>query len=127
MAYNFLVVDDSATVRAVFEKTLRLAGLPVGEVHHAGDGSEALAVLGRAWVDLVLTDLNMPGMNGYELVERMRAEGLLAQTPVVVVTTEGSEPRIAALRAAGVRAYVRKPFTPEQIRETVQSILGGPA
>jgi two-component system chemotaxis response regulator CheY len=126
MAYNVLVVDDSATVRAVVVKTLHLCGLPLQEVHQATNGREALAVLQAHWIDLVLTDINMPEMDGLELVRAMAADGLLGTIPVVVVSTEGSETRIDELRLQGIRGYIRKPFTPEELSGVVRAALGGP-
>jgi two-component system chemotaxis response regulator CheY len=125
MAYNILIVDDSQTVRAVIRKTLDLAGIEVGEIHEAGNGQEALDVLGKHWLDLVFADINMPVMTGLELVDRMSADGLLKTVPVVIVSTEGSSTRVEQLKAKGVSAYVRKPFTPEIIRSVVEEVLGG--
>ena len=123
MSYNILVVDDSVTVRSVIAKTLDLAGVPVGQLYQAANGQEALAVLGETWVDLVFADINMPVMNGIEMVDRMSADGMLKTVPVVIVSTEGSATRIEELRAKGVRAYMRKPFTPERLREVVNEVL----
>lgn len=125
MAYNVLVVDDSATVRAVVVKALHLSGLPLQEVMLAANGREALAVLRDHWIDLVLTDIHMPEMDGFELVRAMSADGLLGTVPVVVVSTEGSETRIDELRLQGVRGYIRKPFTPEELSGVVRAALGG--
>ena len=124
MALNILVVDDSETVRAVIEKTLRLAQVPVGQLLEAANGREALDVLNDNWVDLVLCDINMPVMGGVEMIAHMREDDLLKDVPVVVVSTEGSKTRIDDLLAQGVAAYVRKPFTPERIREVVDGIIG---
>lgn len=124
MAINTLIVDDSTTVRAVLAKTLRLAGVPVGDLHQAGNGKEALAILQDAWVDLIFTDINMPEMNGIELIEALSKDGLMESVPVIVVSTEGSTTRIEEVKAKGVRAYLRKPFTPESVREVVEDILG---
>lgn len=126
MALNILLVDDSTTVRAVIARSLELAGVPVGTLHQAGNGREALAVLGREWIDLVFADINMPVMNGVEMIEKMREDGLLQTIPVVIVSTEGSVSRIEQLRAAGVRAYIRKPFTPELLRQVVEDTVGVP-
>ncbi len=125
MGYNILVVDDSATIRAVIGKTLGLAGVPVTQLYEAGNGREALEVLGAQWIDLVFADINMPEMNGIEMVERMSADGMLGTIPVVMVSTDGSRTRIEELLARGIRAYVRKPFTPEVIRKVVNEVLGG--
>mgnify|MGYP006290034947 CR=1 FL=1 len=125
MAYDILVVDDSETVRAVVAKTLRLAGVPLNTLHQAGNGQEGLAVLGEHPVDLVFTDINMPVMSGVEMVERMQQDPGLRAVPVVVISTEGSRKRMEELKEKGVRAYVRKPFTPEGLKEVVDSLLGG--
>jgi two-component system chemotaxis response regulator CheY len=124
MSLNVLIVDDSATTRAIIAKSLALSGLPLGEVHHAGNGLEALQKLEQVWVDLIFADINMPVMNGVEMVERMNAKGILANVPVIVVSTDGSATRMAHLKAQGVRAFVRKPFAPETVRDVVQDLLG---
>lgn len=125
MALNVLLVDDSDVTRAMIAKTLRLAELPIGEVVEAANGEEALEVLDRHWVDLILADLNMPVMDGMQMVEKMAEDGLLSTIPVVIVSTEGSMPRIDRLKAKGVAAYVRKPFTPQDIRDVVEEVLEG--
>ncbi|MDX9974040.1 MAG: response regulator [FCB group bacterium] len=125
MALNVLIVDDSATLRAVIIKTLRMAELPIQEVYEAPNGEEALKALRDNWVDLVFTDLNMPVMDGLAMVDRMAQDDLMKTTPVIVVSTEGSATRIEELKSKGVRAFVRKPFTPELIRETVERVLEG--
>ncbi|MCP3885883.1 MAG: response regulator [Propionibacteriaceae bacterium] len=124
MAYNILLVDDSPTVRAVLKKTLALAQVPTNEIHQAGNGKEALDILADNWIDIVFADINMPIMGGVEMVEKMGDDGMLRTIPVVVVTTEGGTTRMEQLLARGVRAYVRKPFTPEIIRNVVLDILG---
>ena len=123
MHLNVLVVDDSAVMRAMIVRTLRLTGLPLGDVHEAADGAEALDRLRQAWVDLMLLDLNMPIMNGMQVVERLRADPETADLKVIVVSTEGSETRIDHLARQGV-AFVHKPFTPEQLRDTVLRVTG---
>ena len=124
MALNILVVDDSVTVRAVIRKTLQVAEVPVGELYEAGNGAEALDVLKDEWIDLVFADINMPIMTGVEMVEKMAEDGLLKSIPVVVVSTEGSKTRIEELKAKGISAYIRKPFTPEEVKLVVEQITG---
>jgi len=124
MAYNILVVDDSAIVRAVIKKTLDLAGVDVGELYEAGDGKDGLAVLEDKWVDLVLADINMPVMTGIEMIEKMAEDGMMKTVPVIMISTEGSQTRIEELKAKGVRAYIRKPFTPELVKEVIDEVLG---
>ncbi|HUX06025.1 MAG TPA: response regulator [Acidobacteriota bacterium] len=123
MAYNVLVVDDSVTVRAVIAKTLEIAGVPINELYQASNGQEALDLMAENWVDLIFADINMPVMNGIEFVERMSTEGLLGTIPVVIVSTEGSATRIEQLLRKGVSAYIRKPFTPEMLREVVDRVM----
>lgn len=125
MAYNVLIVDDSATTRSIVAKALRHAGIALGELFEASDGIEALELLREQWVDIVFADLNMPRMGGIELVEHMVASDLLSSVPVVIVSTEGRQERIDALRARGIAAYLRKPFTPEQVGEIARSLLEG--
>lgn len=124
MALNILIVDDSETVRAVIAKTLNLAGVEIRELHHAANGREALEILAAHWIDLVFADINMPVMGGLEMLEKMGADGLLKTIPVVIVSTEGSIRRIEQLKASGVSAYIRKPFTPEELRRVVDDIVG---
>lgn len=124
MSLNILIVDDSATVRSVVRKALRLAELPLNNVVEAANGAEALRMLREQWIDLVLTDINMPEMNGLELIDAMKKDSLLASIPIVVISTEGSATRIEETKQAGVNAYLRKPFHPEQIKEIVEEVLG---
>jgi len=119
MAFNVLVVDDSDVIRLMIAKTLKLAQIPVGAFHEASNGREALSVLKNEWVDLVLADINMPVMNGVEMLERMRGNPELADIPVVVVSTEGASERVSGMLENGVTAWIRKPFTPEAIRDVV--------
>lgn len=123
MALNILIVDDSEIVRAVIVKSLDLANVPVTEIFQASNGKAALEILGANWVDLVFADINMPIMNGVEMVERMSEDGMLKTIPVVIVSTEGSATRVDGLKAKGVRAYVRKPFKPEEIRAVIEQVI----
>lgn len=122
MALNILVVDDSEIVRAVIIKSLDLARVPVKEIYQASNGRQALDVLAKQWVDLVFADINMPVMGGLEMIEKMSEDGLLNTIPVAIVSTEGSATRVGDLKAKGVRAYVRKPFKPEEIGQVVQQL-----
>ncbi len=119
-----LVADDSAIVRSVLRRSIAMSGLEVERVIEASDGQEALALLGRTRVDVVLADVNMPVLSGPELLERMRSEPGLAGTPVIIVSSERGERRIEELRRGGASAYVTKPFRPEQIEQTLREVLG---
>jgi two-component system chemotaxis response regulator CheY len=123
MAVNILVVDDSAVMRSMIQKTLRLCGLQIGEIHQAGNGREGLEALEANWIDLVIVDINMPVMNGEEMIERIHARTEWAGIPIVVVSTEGSQTRIERLQRQGVR-FVHKPFSAESIRDMVKEMLG---
>lgn len=122
MSLNILVVDDSDVIRSMIARTLTLTEIPIGAVFEASNGREALDVLDDSWVDLVLADINMPVMNGEEMLESMRANAEMADTPVIVVSTEGASERVEQLLANGVSAWIRKPFTPEQIRDVILSV-----
>ena len=124
MAYNVLIVDDSSVVRSVIGKTIMLAKIPVAETFYAENGKEALTLLDEHWIDIVFADINMPVMNGVEMVEHMVENGTIDSIPVVIVSTEGSASRIEQLKAKGVKGYVRKPFTPEKVRGIFKEILG---
>lgn len=125
MPYNILIVDDSETVRTVIARTLEMAGVSISNLYQASNGAEALEVMKNNWIDLVFSDINMPVMGGVEMIERMQESDLLGTVPVVVVSTEGSKTRIDDLMGKGVRAYIRKPFTPEKVKAVVEELLGG--
>jgi two-component system chemotaxis response regulator CheY len=124
MATNILVVDDSGTMRGMIKRTLAISGLDVGEVFEAANGIEALAQMDRHAISVVLLDINMPVMNGLQLLERIHDDPRLRGIPVIIASTEGSETRIRALLQAGARGYVRKPFRPEQLRDILTPIVG---
>ncbi|MEW6184198.1 MAG: response regulator [Thermodesulfobacteriota bacterium] len=123
MAYNVLIIDDSQTMRKVIIKALSLSGFELGDCREAGNGQEALEVLEAHWIDLILTDLNMPVMNGWELVRRLKDHPTYAGIPVVLITTEGSETRLKELFDLGVRDYIKKPFHPETLRDVLTRIM----
>jgi two-component system chemotaxis response regulator CheY len=125
MALNIMIVDDSETVRSVLAKALRLSGVEVNELHQAANGREALDLMAANWIDLIFCDINMPVMGGVEMIEAMQTDEAINNVPVVIVSTEGSKTRMEQLKSKGVVAYIRKPFTPETIRSTVESVIGG--
>ncbi len=125
MVFNTLVIDDSPVMRSIIIRTLRLSGVPVGEVYEAGHGAEALEVMGERWVDLALVDINMPVMNGEDFIRRVRQNPETRDLAIVVVSTESSETRIAEITESGA-GFVHKPFTPEVLREMILQITGVP-
>ena len=124
MALNIMIVDDSPVMRAFIRKVVGLTGLDGGEYCEAGDGEDALKLLKERWVDLILTDINMPNMNGEEFVRRLESDELLRTIPVVVVSTDSSQNRVQQMLALGAKGYVTKPFPPEALRDEVERILG---
>ncbi len=124
MSVKILVVDDSAVARRVVIKTLEMSGSAVSEIVQAADGSQGLAAVARERPDLVITDLNMPVMDGIEMLMKLREAPETNELPVIVVSTEGSETRLAQVRAAHA-AFVRKPFTPEELVRAVISAITG--
>ncbi|HBF42697.1 MAG TPA: response regulator [Desulfobacteraceae bacterium] len=123
MALNILIVDDSSVMRAMILKTMRMSGLPLGETYQASNGQEGLDALKDHWIDLVIVDINMPIMNGEEMIDNMREEPDMCDIPIVVISTEGSETRIERLKGKGA-SFIRKPFSPETIRDTVKAVTG---
>jgi len=124
MAYNILIVDDSRSMRKVIRKVIGLSGFKVGECWEAENGQEALDILKGSWVDLILSDLHMPVMNGLELLRRLKEDESLRDLPVVFITTESNENRLQELLTLGARGCIRKPFHPEVIRTYLAQIMG---
>jgi two-component system chemotaxis response regulator CheY len=121
MAKCILIVDDSETVRQVLQLALGNAGYQVVE---AEDGFDALEKLSASQVDMLITDLNMPNMDGLELIKKVREEGKHRFTPIVMLTTESSEEKKKAGREAGASGWIVKPFKPEQLLKVVKMVLG---
>ena len=124
MAFNLLIVDDSNSMRTVVKKIVGLTGLEVNQVLEADNGRKALDVLGGSWVDVVILDINMPEMNGLELLQRMNEEPLMKNIPVVMMTTEASEAHMQSAFELGAKGFIRKPFVPEELRKTLLAVLG---
>ena len=118
-----LIVDDSSVMRKIVERSLRQAGLDELVVHEAGSGVEGLEILRGQNFDLILSDINMPSMDGLEFVRQIREQKLAPGVPVVMITTESSEEHVKQAIQAGARGYIRKPFTAEQVKERVLMLL----
>jgi two-component system chemotaxis response regulator CheY len=118
-----LIVDDSTVMRKIVERSLRQAGLDPLVVYEAGSGSEGLDVLKAKQVDLILSDINMPSMDGLEFLRQIKAQNLAPGVPVVMITTESSEEHVKQAILAGAEGYIRKPFTAEQVKERVLALL----
>lgn len=124
MAYSVLIVDDSPVMRSFIRRVLALSGFEVGEYVEAGNGEEALTQLAAHRVDVILTDINMPRMNGEELLRQLCADGVLKTTPAVVISTDATNERIVRMIELGAQGYMSKPFTPETLREELERVLG---
>ena len=121
---DVLIVDDSAAIRKILQRVLRQAEVPIGEVFEAGDGIEALAVLKiKTTIGLILSDINMPNMDGLQFLTRVRALPEWQHVPIVMITTEGSQNKVMEAVQLGAKGYVRKPFTVEQIKEKLAACL----
>ena len=123
MAFNILVADDSGTMRQVIKKVVDMSGVPIGEFYEAANGLEALKVLEEQWVDVVLSDINMPQMDGMSFLKEMKANEVYKSIPVIFVTTEASEARMAEAQRLGVAGYIKKPFQPETIKAQLYAVL----
>lgn len=126
MACNILIVDDSRTTRAMIKRVIQLAGVATEGLYEAGNGKEALEILSKMPVDLVLADLHMPEMNGIELTQEIQKNPATSPIPIVIISAEPSQEKIAALQGTGIRGHLRKPFSPEALRDMVNSLLGVP-
>jgi len=123
MDSDVLVVDDSAAIRKILQRVLRQTGMAIGAIHEAGDGQEALSVIEQHPVNLVLTDINMPKMDGLQLLACLKSAPQWRTVPVVMITTEGGEAKVSEAVKLGAAGYVRKPFTADQIKEKLTGIL----
>jgi two-component system chemotaxis response regulator CheY len=118
-----MIVDDSAAIRKILRRVLDQADILMDKIHEAGDGLEALEILKTSTVQLILCDINMPNMDGIELLERLKAKEPLRSVPVLMVTTEGSQARVMQALELGAAGYVKKPFTAAQIKEKLTGLV----
>jgi two-component system chemotaxis response regulator CheY len=124
MAYSVLIVDDSPVMRSFIRRVLALSGFAVGETMEAANGQEALAQLSAHRVDVILTDINMPEMNGEELLRKLEADGVLKNIPALVISTDATRERVLKMLSLGAEGYMSKPFSPETLREELERVLG---
>jgi two-component system, chemotaxis family, chemotaxis protein CheY len=120
---DVLIVDDSAAIRKILQRVLRQTELPIGTVYEAGDGVEALETMRRQAIGLVLSDINMPNMDGLEFLTKLRAEQVWHTIPVLMVSTEGTQAKVLEAVERGASGYVRKPFTADQIKEKLVGLI----
>jgi two-component system chemotaxis response regulator CheY len=123
MAINILVVDDSAVMRSMIKKTILNSGVEVEQIYEAGNGQEGLDVLAKEWLDILFIDVNMPVMDGMEMLERVRNNPEYVDLPILIVSTESNPERIQIIQKMNA-GFVHKPFTPEVLRERILEALG---
>lgn len=124
MAYRLLIVDDSPVMRAFVRRVIQMSGFDLSCCFEAGDGREALGILRDQWVDAILTDINMPRMDGEELLRALSGDEMLRGIPVFVISTDATEKHITRMLSSGARGYLTKPFLPEDLRAALEKILG---
>lgn len=122
---NVLIVDDSAAIRKILQRVLAQAKVPISQVLEAGDGLEALELLKQHPVGLILSDINMPNMDGLQFLSNVRAVKDWKSIPFIMITTEGSHARVMEAVQLGASGYVKKPFTPDQIKEKLAGLVEG--
>jgi len=120
---DVLIVDDSAAIRKILQRVLRQTDLPLGEIQEAGDGTEAVEILKTRSFGLVLSDINMPQMDGLQLLARIKEMDNMKGVPVIMITTEGGQGKVMEAVQLGAAGYVRKPFTADQIKEKLAGIV----
>lgn len=123
MALDVLIVDDSAAIRKILQRVLKNTDLSLGTIHEASDGKEAMATLAGNDVQLILSDINMPNMDGLELLAAVRQDSKHSKVPVVMISTEGGQEKVMKALELGASGYIRKPFTPDQIKEKLVGIV----
>lgn len=124
MSFNVLLVDDSGAMRAVIKKIVTISGFQMDQCLEAGNGKEAMEVLANNWVDVIISDINMPEVNGLELLDQLKKNDVLKEIPVIMITTEGSADRMKEAFDRGAKGFIKKPFLPEDIRKTLYQVIG---
>ena len=126
MPKTILIVDGSPVMRRVVERSLRLSGLESGHVLEAADGTEALNLASQNLPDLILTELNLAGLNGLELLRQLRQSDATKAVPVVIITSEAGESHVLEALSLGAHGYIRKPFTSDQVKDYIAPLFGLP-
>ena len=123
MPLDVLIVDDSAAIRKILQRVLTQTNLPLGKVVEAADGREALEAMKQEKIGLILSDINMPNMDGLQLLGELKSSDQWKGVPVLMISTEGSQTKVMEAVQLGARGFVRKPFTADQIKEKLASIF----
>jgi len=123
MAKSLMLVGDSATMRKIIMRIIQMSGLTIDRIEEANDGNEALAKLQDGSVNVMLCDINMPGMSGTELVKKIRENDTFSDVKIVMVSTESSDEVVEKAKADGANGYITKPFTPEKIQKELAPLM----
>jgi len=124
MSFNVLIVDDSNSMRAVIKKIVTISGFQMDKCLEAGNGREAMEVLSTNWIDIIISDINMPEVNGLELLDQLQKNETLKEIPVIMITTEGSAERMQEAFKRGAKGFVKKPFLPDEIKKILYDVIG---
>lgn len=124
MSFNVLIVDDSNSMRSVVKKIITMSGFKMDDCFEAQNGKEALEILSKVWVDVIISDINMPEMNGLELLNALKQDELYREIPVIVITTEGSSERMEEAFKFGAKGFIKKPFLPEDVKKILHEVIG---
>ncbi len=124
MSFNVLIVDDSNAMRAVIKKIVTISGFRMNQCLEAGNGREALEILSQNWVDVIISDINMPEVNGLELLDQIKKDETFKDIPVIMITTEGSAERKQEAFNRGAKGFIKKPFLPEDIKKILHQVIG---
>ena len=124
MSFNLLIVDDSNSMRAVIKKIVTISGFQMDKCLEANNGREAMDLLSTNWIDIIISDINMPEVNGLELMDQLKKNDTLKEIPVIMITTEGSSERMQEAFKRGAKGFVKKPFLPDEIKKVLYDVIG---
>ena len=124
MSFNVLIVDDSNAMRSVVRKVIHLSGFRMDNCYEAGNGKQALDVLSSEWVDVILSDIHMPEMDGFELLKEVHQHNVFKNIPVIMISTEGSLERVNEAYTLGAKGFIKKPFLPEELKRILHEVIG---
>jgi two-component system chemotaxis response regulator CheY len=124
MSFNLLIVDDSGSMRTVIKKIVTISGFQIDNCLEANNGREAMELLSSNWIDIIISDINMPEVNGLELLEQLKKNDTLKEIPVIMITTEGSSQRMQEAFERGAKGFIKKPFLPEEIKKVLYDVIG---
>jgi two-component system, chemotaxis family, chemotaxis protein CheY len=124
MSFNVLIVDDSKSVRSVVKKIITISGFQMDQCYEAANGKQALEILSKEWVDVILSDLNMPEMSGLEMLAAIKTDIHLQKIPVIIISTESGDEKRNTVLKMGAKQFIKKPFSPEYVRKVLYEVIG---